>query len=503
MGREIKKGATDQSIEVYIIDSSDGTPETGVVYNSAGIDLKYRREGATVVSITEIDLTTPALDDAHEDGGFLAIGNGAYRLDLPDAALASGADSVVVFGTVTGMIVLPVTIQLVSHDPQDSVRLGLTALPNAVAEAAGGLFTRGTGAGQIKQSNNGEIDINQTRLLGVPSKMFSQYMGADGPGIFIDSGASNTNTVLGVDGTEDNPVSTFTASRTLADALGVKVYYLEGNSDSTLAATHTDWEFIGIGSVLDNIVNLGSQDVSRSLFRNLALEGTQGGSGRITARDCALQDPGAGDTKLHIFAERCGLVDRIQVDTSNDNVFDSCFSLVAGTAAPIIEATGAAGTISIRHYSGGIELESLSASHNVTVEGFGQVIFNANCNVNANVSVRMIGTITDNTAGMASLTQDALVNMSKIEVKQDIIDGVVDSILAKLNDNRVEPGQETPGSNIEPFEKLDFLYKWMRNKKDSDSTGENFYSDAGVVDQKRVHSDDGSIFTKEEMVSGP
>jgi hypothetical protein len=67
----------------------------------------------------------------------------------------------------------------------------------------------------------------------------------------------------------------------------------------------------------------------------------------------------------------------------------------------------------------------------------------------------------------------------------------------------IEPGQETPGSNIEPFEKLDFLYKWMRNKKDSDSTGENFYSDAGVVDQKRVHSDDGSIFTKEEMVSGP
>ena len=245
------------------------------------------------------------------------------------------------------------------------------------------------------------------------------YAGPDGPGIYIDSGAGNTNTVVGTDGTEINPVSTFAAARTLANALGLKIYYLEGNSDITLAATHVDWEFIGIGSVADNIVNLGSQDVSRSLFRNLTVEGIQGGTGRITARDCALQDPGAGATTLHMFAERCGFVDRIEVDTSNDNVFDQCFSLVAGTAAPVIVATGAAGTISVRHYSGGLEFESLSASHNVTWEGIGQIIFNANCNVNANVSVRGVGAIIDNTAGMAALTETSLVNMTKINTECD------------------------------------------------------------------------------------
>lgn len=244
------------------------------------------------------------------------------------------------------------------------------------------------------------------------------YPGSDGPGIYVDSGAGNTNTTVGTDGTEINPVSTFAAARDLADALGVKIYYLEGNADITLAATHVDWEFIGIGSVADNIVNLGSQDVSRSLFRNLTVEGTQGGSGRITARDCALQDPGAGDTTLHIFAERCGIVDRIQVDTSADNVFDQCFSLVAGASAPVIEATGASGTIAVRHYSGGMEFEALSASHNVTWEGIGQVIFNANNNSNANVSVRGIGSITDN-ASMGSLTETSLVNMTKINAEAD------------------------------------------------------------------------------------
>ena len=260
------------------------------------------------------------------------------------------------------------------------------------------------------------------------------YAGSDGPGIYVDSGAANTSTTVGTDGTEINPVSTFAAARTLADALGLKIYYLEGNSDATLAATHVDWEFIGIGSVMDNIVNLGSQDVSRSLFRNLVLEGTQGGAGRVTARDCALQDPGAGDTTLHIFAERCGFVDRIQVDTSADNVFDQCYSLVAGVGAPVIQATGAAGTISVRHYSGGMEFETLSASHNVTWEGIGQVIFNADCNVNANVSVRGIGSITDNTAGMSSLTETSLVNMTKINAEVDtaLTDIHLDHLIAEV-----------------------------------------------------------------------
>ena len=55
--------------------------------------------------------------------------------------------------------------QVVSFDPYDAVRMGLTALPNAAAEAAGGLYTRGTGAGQINQNANGQVDIRMVALL--------------------------------------------------------------------------------------------------------------------------------------------------------------------------------------------------------------------------------------------------------------------------------------------------------------------------------------------------
>lgn len=46
----------------------------------------------------------------------------------------------------------------VQADLSDVVRLGLTALPNAAAEAAGGLYTRGSGAGQVNQNANGQVD---------------------------------------------------------------------------------------------------------------------------------------------------------------------------------------------------------------------------------------------------------------------------------------------------------------------------------------------------------
>lgn len=68
--------------------------------------------------------------------------------------------------TGTGAVPQTVNIITTAADPTDAVRLGLTALPNAAAEAAGGLFTRGSGAGQINQPANGQIDSNAVKVGG-------------------------------------------------------------------------------------------------------------------------------------------------------------------------------------------------------------------------------------------------------------------------------------------------------------------------------------------------
>jgi hypothetical protein len=117
MTRAVKKGTTDQSVIIRIVDSTTGLPETAVEHNTAGIDLWYRREGAAKVSITEVALA--ALTTAHTDGGIEHIGDGYYRLDLPDAAFATGANGLMVGGTVTGMVVIGIYIDLVDYDADD------------------------------------------------------------------------------------------------------------------------------------------------------------------------------------------------------------------------------------------------------------------------------------------------------------------------------------------------------------------------------------------------
>jgi hypothetical protein len=161
--RQIKKNSTNVSVELYIVDATAGTPETGVVYNTSGIDINYRRDGAALTSITEANLTTPALTDAHADGGFLHVANGRYRLDVPDAAFATGVSQVTVGGTVTGMIVLPVTIQLVGFDPDDATRLGLTAMPSAAADAAGGLPISDGGGLNLDALNTAAVRLTAAR----------------------------------------------------------------------------------------------------------------------------------------------------------------------------------------------------------------------------------------------------------------------------------------------------------------------------------------------------
>lgn len=46
------------------------------------------------------------------------------------------------------------------YDVVKATNGGFTALPDAAAEAAGGLYTRGTGAGQIAQDANGNVRVN-------------------------------------------------------------------------------------------------------------------------------------------------------------------------------------------------------------------------------------------------------------------------------------------------------------------------------------------------------
>lgn len=135
----VKKGSVDVITYFNLVDSAAGTPETGLTITN--IDATYTRAQAAAV---KNDLTAlAATTTAHTDNKGIEVdatnAPGLYRVDFPDAAFATGADRVILTVTCSGCAPAHLIVELVNYDPTDAVRLGLTSLPNAAADAAGGL----------------------------------------------------------------------------------------------------------------------------------------------------------------------------------------------------------------------------------------------------------------------------------------------------------------------------------------------------------------------------
>lgn len=143
MKRNIKVGSTDVTLYLFIQDSSvsTGAGLTGLAFNTSGLTCYYVRP---LVAASAITLATQTATGAHTDGGFVEVDAtnmpGWYRLDLPDAVCAAGKTMAgIQLKGASNMAPCNIELQLVAYNPDDAVRLGLTALPNAAADAAGGL----------------------------------------------------------------------------------------------------------------------------------------------------------------------------------------------------------------------------------------------------------------------------------------------------------------------------------------------------------------------------
>lgn len=102
---------------------------------------------------------------ASPSGAVTEVGNGLYKV-AGNATDSNTVGELWIHATGTAADPTDTSYTIVAYDPFDAVRLGLTALPNAAAEAAGGLYTRGSGAGQINQPANGQIDANAVKVSG-------------------------------------------------------------------------------------------------------------------------------------------------------------------------------------------------------------------------------------------------------------------------------------------------------------------------------------------------
>jgi len=130
----ILKGTTSKLLKIFVQDSSatTGVGLSGLTNASAGLIAYYIREGdssATLISLVSATVGT------FTSSGFKEVDathmKGVYEIGIPNAAIASGANSVLVMlSGATNMAPVLLEIELTATDNQDGTRGGMTALPN-------------------------------------------------------------------------------------------------------------------------------------------------------------------------------------------------------------------------------------------------------------------------------------------------------------------------------------------------------------------------------------
>jgi len=182
MKLQLAKASTDVTIEIWIADSSSttGAGLTGLVWNSAGLASYYARPLAVAAALT---LATQTVTGAHSDGGFVEIDAtnmpGWYRLDLSDAILATGVDSVGVhLEGATNMAPLPIEIQLTDLDMNTAMR----GTDNAATAAVLGALADGAADGDPTAADTVMQYVKQLINVLVGTAGVVTYPGAAAPG---------------------------------------------------------------------------------------------------------------------------------------------------------------------------------------------------------------------------------------------------------------------------------------------------------------------------------
>lgn len=224
--------------------------------------------GATVSAYRALDGNA----QASATGTVTELANGQYRFALSQAD--TNADYGSYLFTATGAVPVEKTAVFTGANPTDSVRFGLSALPNAAAEAAGGLVTNGTGTGQLSVSG-GNVTAGDFTAAGL-AKFFT-----------LNTTKTYGDAIAGsvVYETAENAVGT-----AALDAAGVRaaIGMSSANLDTQLAAIYgvIDTEVGSIKGVTDKLnVMISSVGTGDYQFDATALELAPSGGGGSTDWD--------------------------------------------------------------------------------------------------------------------------------------------------------------------------------------------------------------------------
>lgn len=247
--REIKAGKTDQTIDVFIQNSTStgGAGLTGLAFDSAGLSCYYRK-GATGAATALTLATLATIGTAHADGGFKEIDAttmpGLYRLDLSDTIVASvGAVSLMLKGA-TNMAPTVVELAIVANDPEVAgTDVNVVTVLGETPETSA----------QIATAVRTEMDSSSTKLSSILTD--TAEIGAAGAGLTAITGKLPAALVSGrIDASVGAmAANTLTASALATDAVTEIQAGLATAAALTVVDDFLDTEIAAIKAKTDNL----------------------------------------------------------------------------------------------------------------------------------------------------------------------------------------------------------------------------------------------------------
>lgn len=487
-------GDTDQTIYVRLRDSATGLAKTGLAYNSAGAVCSYVLPGAARAAIT---LATQTVTGAHSDGGFVEVDatncKGLYRLDLPDAAIASGKFSLISIefdGIIEETVIVPLTLR-----KSNVIQLSDDATAANNAEA----FFDGTG---YAGTNN--VIPTVTTLTGHTPQTGDSYA-------IVNSGTHGNAALKTLIDTIDNIIDTeFPALvTTIGTPAGASIA-------ADIAANFTSIE------IIRNSLVVGSGTVNDASATTTAFNTDLTQANDYWNDVLLVFDSGALTGQVRPVLDFANTNGRITLDEALTAApaNGATFRLVANHIHPttqiadaILDRSASGHTTNstlgaiINDWEDGGRLDLLVDDLPTTAEFEARTLVAANyfdpsadavANVTTVGSVTgAVGSVTGNVGGNVTGSVGSLATQAKADVNAEVLD--------VLNtDTFAEPGQEAPAATNTLAKKIGYIFKFLRNKLTQSSTEFKVFADDGTtVDQKATVSDDGTTTTRGEIGSGP
>lgn len=461
---DVFKGATDQTIFVELVDSTTGLPKTGIVYTD--VTGSYSRTRSARVAITMATLASASA--AHGDGGFILVDDtnqpGVYRVDIPDAAFATGASEVVCTFKATGCRTVSRSINLVNINNQ------VAYVPNAAADAAGGLPISDAGGLDLdaKLANTNEVTAARMGAL-------TDWINGGRLDLILD--------IIAQDTTTDIPA--------LISAL---------NNLSAAQVTAAVPTTAQIAAAVDvALINTGDgSDLLQAIANQIAADWVAGDASPLAIVTAMKNDATIAQMIARIDA---ATTSRMASYTQPAGFLAATFPSTVASPTNITQATGVVlSTAGVRDIfednwfgitfgpdTSGYYIQHIHEQGETTLTKVTS-IEGAVADLPTNSELATALAAADD-AVLAAI--NALENLSAAEVNAEVLD--------VLNVDTFGELAAPPAASSTLRDKLTWLFMWARNRSSETATQRKLYADnASTVVSTEVVSDDGTTFEKGE-----